>query len=657
MAEKVLEASCSTTSEVPLNKIELNDIPRSTVQGSNNEDFYDQSLVDIEEELKKLDGGSDVHVVKAVQDELNDQYSKSKNNDSMEDSLQTNLTANSNPHVTVSPSVDPASIKSLANGSLPKTGKPMMLTLDKNSKRKITKARGRPKQKAFVGMYQSQLKDNNLGIKLCIKKSDLSGSKKKPNSSSAQGGKSKQPRKRSRKSKQHQNSDSDISDYEKRPKKDNKNKSNNNTENENEIKQAQSLFAERLPQHILHKVIAISPSLWRVVDLSNWPPRDRQRTELNLKWLIENRLLCSTDLNLSNWKIKNVDCVFEKLLEAAPNLEGIALAGWKELTSDQLLYLVEEFKKLSRLDLSSINSETNIGKTAVGAASICTATQKMGDRLTHLYLANNRLANLPQIISTLSTHCPNLELLDLSNVTTIAASHGILHVEKFQHGCQKLKVLRITNSHITLSPATVQEQMESPGFPDLEELSIASLADESRIFNDDCLQRILKSSTKLKLLDVRGCARLTHDSLIRLPTWDLKHLFLSGCSVTRDTSSGLELVASKYAHSLTELDLAWANATDPLDNALKALAEKGDESPLSHLNLCGSSVSVDAVKEILINCPALSSINLSSCRGLPRGVKRPLQGVTEIAELRENLGAPLKYAKPKIDVSVKPATE
>lgn len=77
--------------------------------------------------------------------------------------------------------------------------------------------------------------------------------------------------------------------------------------------------------------------------------------------------------------------------------------------------------------------------------------------------------------------------------------------------------------------------MDSPGFPDLEELSIASLADESRLINDEFIQRILKTSTKLQLLDVRGCARLTHDSLIRLPTWDLKHLFLSGCSVTRDT--------------------------------------------------------------------------------------------------------------------------
>jgi len=76
--------------------------------------------------------------------------------------------------------------------------------------------------------------------------------------------------------------------------------------------------------------------------------------------------------------------------------------------------------------------------------------------------------------------------------------------------------------------------MDSPGFPELEELSVAALTHESRIICDEHLQRILKTSSKLKLLDVRGCMRLTHESLIRLPAWDLKHLFLSGCSITRD---------------------------------------------------------------------------------------------------------------------------
>lgn len=63
----------------------------------------------------------------------------------------------------------------------------------------------------------------------------------------------------------------------------------------------------------------------------------------------------------------------------------------------------------------------------------------------------------------------------------------------------------------------------------------------------------------------------------------------------------------------------------------------------SHLNLCGSSISLEAVKEILANCRYLNSINVSSCRGLPRGVKRLMQGNVEICELRETLGVKLKH--------------
>lgn len=61
--------------------------------------------------------------------------------------------------------------------------------------------------------------------------------------------------------------------------------------------------------------------------------------------------------------------------------------------------------------------------------------------------------------------------------------------------------------------------------------------------------------------------------------------------------------------------------------------------------MCGSSVSLEAVKEILINCRYLKSINLSSCRGLPRGVKRLLEGTKQIIELRENLGVKLRGSK------------
>lgn len=51
------------------------------------------------------------------------------------------------------------------------------------------------------------------------------------------------------------------------------------------------------------------------------------------------------------------------------------------------------------------------------------------------------------------------------------------------------------------------------------------------------------------------------------------------------------------------------------------------------LNLCGSSVSLDPVKAVLERCPLLVSLNLSSCRALPRGMKRLYHG-SSLAELR-----------------------
>ncbi|KAH8380856.1 hypothetical protein KR200_008432 [Drosophila serrata] len=586
----------------------------------------------------------------------------------------------------------PETAASTVNGSIPKSGKPLATALSakKPSKAASTSPRAsRARKPKALPMYESEISDHKVGIKLCIKKSDAGDSVPTVTSPPVPVPAASKPvRKRIRKPKQ---PDSDEAEYEPRKKKgggggDSQKKVSTSADaaaTDEPIEQ--SVWAQKLPEEVLFRIfehavdmegclptlfrlgrvcslwrqVSLRPTLWRTMDLTTWV-KEKYRTELKLKWFVDNRCSACTELNVSNWKITDINCFLTKLSSGCPNLAGITLSGWKGFTSDNLTYLVDNLHKLQRLDLSSINVEMNASKSAVGITSLCNALQTMGSRLTHLYLAHNRLAGIPQIVGILSTHCPNLALLDLSNVTTQATSHGVLHIEKLQRGCQKLKVLRVTNSHITPSTASMQEivspltsifcfplihsscQMDSPGFPNLEELSVAALTDESRIISDDHLQRILKSSSKLKLLDVRNCTRLTHESLIRLPAWDIKHLFLSGCSVTRDMGSGLELIASKWAHSLIELDLAWANVQQPIDNALRALAEKGRESPLAHLNLCGSSVSDEAVKEILTNCANMSSINLASCRGLPRGVKRLMQGPQELHELREVLGVQLK---------------
>lgn len=231
-----------------------------------------------------------------------------------------------------------------------------------------------------------------------------------------------------------------------------------------------------------------------------------------------------------------------------------------------------------------------------------------------------------------------MQLLDLSNIKTHAYNSSLLPLEKLQEGCPKIRVLRVTNSQILLSHASLTAQCASPGFPELEELSLAGIEDDhttSKFIDDNGLERILKTSNRLRLLDVRGCTKITDSGLVRVPAWDLEHLFLSTCYVTRLNHSGLELIIQKWSHSLIEVDLAWSTATAPLDAAVMTLAEKGEESPLRTLDLRGSSVSLESVKAVLEKCPHIQSINLQSCRALPRGIKRLYEG-SAVAELRDS---------------------
>ena len=74
------------------------------------------------------------------------------------------------------------------------------------------------------------------------------------------------------------------------------------------------------------------------------------------------------------------------------------------------------------------------------------------------------------------------------------------------------------------------------------------------------------------------------------------------------------------ARVLQELDLSWTAPEEVLDAALMQVSEQSFQ--LRVLNLCGSSVTIKSVQRLLKGCPQLAQINLSSCRALPRGVKR-----------------------------------
>ncbi|XP_046985032.1 F-box/LRR-repeat protein 6 isoform X1 [Schistocerca americana] len=386
--------------------------------------------------------------------------------------------------------------------------------------------------------------------------------------------------------------------------------------------------------HLWNRVASIN-SLWHNVDLSGNRLKKAYKNDTRIRRLFLNKLTHVRHLDIGDWKLVNVTDVLAAICESCQRLESLSLSGWTRLSPANLAYVATNLPNLSRVDLSRTVSDGKV----VPAQSYTSVLQIMTHRLTHLVLSNNTMCGLSQIIIALSTSCPNLELLDISFLQM--HSTALINLEKFQSGCQKLKVLRVTNSNIALSPVPLNIQVLSPGFPDLEELNIAAftLFDEScskPIVDDNSIERILKTSTKLKLLDVRGQNSVSDAGLVRLPAWNVERLFLAGCCISRKNVSGLELIMQKWNHSLVEVDLSWVHINESLDSGLTALAECGEKSQLQILNLCGSSASLHAVKAVVLKCPLLNSLNLSSCRALSRGMKRRYTG-GEISELRSKL--------------------
>ncbi|XP_049845884.1 F-box/LRR-repeat protein 6 isoform X3 [Schistocerca gregaria] len=332
--------------------------------------------------------------------------------------------------------------------------------------------------------------------------------------------------------------------------------------------------------HLWNRVASIN-SLWHNVDLSGNRLKKAYKNDTHIRRLFSNKLTHVRHLDIGDWKLVNVTDVLAAICESCQRLESLSLSGWTRLSPANLAYVATNLPNLSRVDLSRTVSDGKV----VPAQSYTSVLQLMTHRLTHLVLSNNTMCGLSQIIIALS--------------------------------------------------------VLSPGFPDLEELNIAAftLFDEScskPIVDDNSIERILKTSTKLKLLDVRGQNSVSDAGLVRIPAWNVERLFLAGCCISRKNVSGLELIMQKWNHSLVEVDLSWVHINESLDSGLIALAECGEKSQLQILNLCGSSASLHAVKAVVLKCPLLNSLNLSSCRALSRGMKRRYTG-GEISELRSKL--------------------
>lgn len=132
-------------------------------------------------------------------------------------------------------------------------------------------------------------------------------------------------------------------------------------------------------------------------------------------------------LNPGGWKFSGIPALLDVIANNCVELRALNLTGWQGLHIEHISFLVTSCQKLQKLDLSGVNvssqtffsspnafsvcsycyslslkPEAHNNKGAVSLSSMQHLTSVMGDRLTHLVLANNKLAGVPQIIQAIA---------------------------------------------------------------------------------------------------------------------------------------------------------------------------------------------------------------------------------------------------------------
>ncbi|XP_068382267.1 F-box/LRR-repeat protein 6 isoform X2 [Eschrichtius robustus] len=338
-------------------------------------------------------------------------------------------------------------------------------------------------------------------------------------------------------------------------------------------------------------------------------------------------------------------------LTLSPPLAGRpAKSGTK--TEKKLLASLEwlmpsRFSQLQRLTLIHWKSQVH-PVLKVESTAVVSFLEEAGPRMRKLWLTYSSQTTAV-LGALLGSCCPQLQLLEVNTGLNHNSTPLQLPVEALQKGCPQLQVLRLLN--LTWLPKPSGRAMTpGPGFPRLEELCLASST--CNFVSNEVLDRLLHGSPHLRLLDLRGCARITPAGLHDLPCQELEwlHLGLHGTSDRLTLAKeGSLLLTQKWCHTLQELDLSGQGFSEKdLEQALAAFSGTpgGSHLALSSLNLRGTRVTPGTVSSVISNCPGLLYLNLESCRCLPRGLKRAYRGPEEVQRCLQQLLASLPPPPP-----------
>ncbi|XP_064557505.1 F-box/LRR-repeat protein 6 [Zonotrichia leucophrys gambelii] len=239
--------------------------------------------------------------------------------------------------------------------------------------------------------------------------------------------------------------------------------------------------------------------------------------------------------------------------------------------------------------------------------------------------------------------CPGLRLLELEQSPGGPGPPNPLPLERLQAALPLLEVLRLGGAlwepQRCPSP-TLPRAAPPPSFPRLRQLALGAGpgAGPGQV-GEGLLRRLLRGTPGLRGLQVRGGHQVSPRELLELPCTELEVLSLPvspGCPSVSPRAGGVAWrhVTRRWHRTLLELDLS--GRRDPDLGA--ALAEFGPRDPLRVLRVAGTAVTARDLSPLLA-CPQLSLLDVSSCRRLPRGTKRPHRGRGAVLALLRALGA------------------
>ncbi|XP_062045407.1 F-box/LRR-repeat protein 6 isoform X2 [Lepus europaeus] len=382
---------------------------------------------------------------------------------------------------------------------------------------------------------------------------------------------------------------------------------------------------------------ASHPALWRAVTLApplaGRPAKSGVKAEkqllASLEWLMPSRFSQLQRLTLIHWK-SQAQPVLKLVSEHCPRLTFLKLSDCHGVTADALVTLARACPQLHSLDLQH---------SVVESAAVVSFLEEAGPRMRRLWLTYS--SQTTAILGALlGSCCPQLQVLEVSTGISPNSTPLQLPVEALQTGCPQLQVLRLLNL-VWLPKPSARGAAPGPGFPGLEELCLASST--CNFVSNAVLGRLLHGSPNLRLLDLRGCARITPAGLHDLPCQELEqlHLGLYGLSDRLTLAKeGSPLLTHKWCRTLRELDLSGQGFSEnDLERALAAFAGTpgGPHPALCSLNLRGTRVTPSTVSAVISSCPGLLYLNLESCRCLPRGLKRAYRGQAEVQWCLEQL--------------------